>query len=86
MTSYSAGCHFSMFTLELVIFIHMFILLFIFIFKENAYIFDISFGILGFIGGITISLFILLHGIFLSSLYLTLFIRLYFIYFISDDG
>ena len=45
--------------------------------------FDILLGMLGFIGGIALSLSFLLNRIFLGSPYLTLFIRLHFI---SHDG
>ena len=73
--------------LELVTFIYifryLFILFFTFFVKENAYIFDILLGILGFIGGIEFSLSILLLRIFLETPYLTLFIRLYFT--LDDD-
>ena len=76
-----------MFTFELVTYVHIFIyfLFFVFIFyiEENACIFDMLLGVLGFIGGIALSLSFLLHRIFLDSTYLTLFIGLYFI---SDNG
>ena len=48
--------------------------------KVNAYICDIiRYIILGFIGGISLSLSFLLHRIFLGSPYFTLFVRLFFI-------
>ena len=81
---YCTGCYFSIFNFALVTFIHIFryflFRFFIFYIKEN---FDILLGMLGFIGGIALSLSFLLNRIFLGSPYLTLFITLHFI---SDDG